>query len=508
VFSALAFWWIPQGEKESEKNGGVTFAVGIGSFFRDPDPPPREETALGAKKDEPQGGSATKAADSVPLPGLDGLAAATNNPADSDPARGIPVKESTSLTDLAPPPLPESLGLGNGAPPLPGHGRGVVRGFSTRGDGKGEALRRYGGGGRTESAVGSGLRWLADHQDQDGGWSADGFQKHCRHFVPCPGRGLPDFDVGVTALATLAFLGAGHSPGGADSSETDFGPKAAVGSGAPDGPYRLTVQKAVDYLLNHQDGGGAFGAIGDNYLYNHALGTFAMAEAYTMTGSRRYRGSLEAAVQFSVASQQSGGGWDYTAKSSGRNDLSITGWQIMALRSAANAGIPVPETVLEGIRRYLDLAIRPDGQGVYSNQGQEAGRLGINMVSVGLLSMIYMGSLPEESRVRKAQDRLLHESPDWEATSRWDTSFQSYYYWYTATLGLFHLGGERWKAWNFLLLRALLPLQSQKAHEMGSWPPEASWVGVSGGRVYATAMCLLTLETYYRYEPLFKTRKS
>ena len=508
VFGALASWWIPQLGTESEKNAGVTFAVWLQAPTSDAGSSLKEASTVPVKQLEAPADPPRTEVDFLPAPLPDGVVSETKDAADSDPARGLPVEQSTSLTDLAPPPLPDSIGLGSGSPPFPVFGNGVVRGFSTRGEGKGEALRRYGGGGATESAVGGGLRWLAEHQDADGGWSADGFQKHCRHFVPCSGNGLSEFDVGVTALATLAFLGSGHCPETPDS-ESDFRSKRAVGPGAVDGsPYRRNVRKALDYLLNHQDGEGAFGAIGDNYLYNHALATFAMAEACSMTGSRRYRGSLEAAVAFDVSSQQPGGGWDYTAKSSGRNDLSITGWQIMALRSAANAGIPVPEVVLQRIGHFLDIAIKPDGQGVYANLGQEAGRLGINMVSVGLLSMIYMGALPEEARVRKAVDRLLHEPPDWEATSKWETRFQSYYYWYTATLGLFHLGGEQWKAWNFFLLRSLLPLQSKKPHELGSWPHERNWVGVSGGRVYATAMCVLTLETYYRYESIFKTKKS
>jgi hypothetical protein len=374
-------------------------------------------------------------------------------------------------------------------------------------------LSRFGGSRQTEDAVERGLRWLARHQDRDGGWSAEGFQRHCAEHVPCPGQGLPEFNVGVSALATLAFLGAGHVPGRDSprplSTSAAFSRTAtSVSDDAPSGSgrYSRTVRSALEYLLSQQDASGGFGVLGHNYMYNHALATFAMSEACALTGSDRYRESTESALAFTYMAQQSGGGWDYTRESTGRNDLSITGWQILAIRSAAGAGIPIPQNVVERIRRYLRLAVRPSGIGIYADKGQEKGRRGINMVAVGLLSKLYLGAPRDEPAVRGAMARLLRTPPDPEALSRWDTSFQSYYYWYTATLALFHCGGEEWRAWNLFLTRKLLPLQSSRPHEDGSWQPELSWIGVSGGRVYATAICVLTLETYYRYEPLYESR--
>jgi hypothetical protein len=267
------------------------------------------------------------------------------------------------------------------------------------------------------------------------------------------------------------------------------------------------VKKALDYLLAHQDGRGAFGATGENYFYNHALATFAMSEACAFAGAPRYRESVEAALAFSAATQQAGGAWDYTSKATGRNDLSITGWQIMALRAAETAGIALPDPLLERLRGYIGHAVLPTGDGIYTNRGPEADRRGINMVAVGLLSRIYLGTDRNAPGVRAAAGRILKTPPDWEATGAWDHTFQSYYYWYTATLALFHLGGAEWKAWNFFVARTLLQLQSRKPHEEGSWPAEPSWVGASGGRVYATATAVLTLETYYRYEPLLQPRK-
>ncbi len=313
--------------------------------------------------------------------------------------------------------------------------------------------------------------------------------------------------MGVTALAVLAFLGAGHLPDVDDLA-------GAVARDIGSGPYGLVVRAALDYLLREQATSGGFGMTGGNYMYNHAIATFAMAEAYGLTGQPRYGRSTALAVQFSASSQQRGGGWDYAATSTGRDDLSISGWQVMALASAGKTGIDVPDETLTRLRSYLDRAIRPDGVAIYANLGSEAGRRGINMVAVGLLSRLLLDESPEERSVRRAADLLLasDHAPDWDRMELWEKHFQSYYYWYTASLAVFlHSAGrdrERWDAWNHFLRTELLRLQSRRPHEDGSWRPEPNWIGISGGRVYATAINVLTLETYYRYTPLVETPKT
>jgi hypothetical protein len=376
--------------------------------------------------------------------------------------------------------------------PLAGSpGRAFSGALSSRtAQGKIEALRRHGGSGLTEDAVDRGLRWLAAHQDADGGWDAHDFQRHCRHYRACPGQGLREFDVGVSALALLAFLGAGHTPD-------------------RDGPHRRNVAKGLQYLLDHQDGAGVFGIPGDKYFYNHALATLALAEGAAMTGDAAMKEGLAAALRHAAAARQPGGGWDYTSEKTGRHDLSITGWQIMALKAAEPVFDPLSIHDREDLRHYLDRAFTEDGYGIYANLDPEAGRRGANMVAVGLLSHLYLGGLPGDTRTRAAVRHLLPRNPPEPASlGRWDLTFQSYYYWYVATLALFHLGGEPWEAWNTLLQEALLQLQSRGGHAEGSWEPEASWIGLSGGRIYATAINVLTLEVYYRYTPLFGARRS
>lgn len=459
-----------------------------------PAPPPLElatETRTEVPRTEPAPAATPGAEVAEPRPGEPEIPPTTAPEPEAAPTRGT--------ATMSPLPLPIGLGA-RGAPPLPGAGPGGGSPFGSRGRGKAAALSLHGGNGSTEGAVQRGLRWLAEHQEPDGSWSAEGFSRQCRHTIPCRGPGQGQFDTGITALAALAFLGAGYVPGLRDVGLEAADPALLL--------YARNVEKALDALLARQNGAGAFGAEGENYFYNHAIGTLAVAEAYALTGKARFRESALAAISFSVRAQQSTGGWDYTSSATGRSDLSITGWQILAFRAALAGGLEVPEGTLASARAFLDRAVTPEGEGIYATLGEEARRKGINMVAVGCLARIFLGALPSDDRIRRGAERLLRAPPEARATEAWEQTFQSYYSWYTATLALFHLGGDPWKAWNVLLQRAVLPLQASRGHEEGSWPPESSWIGMSGGRVYATAILVLTLETYYRHEPIFKQRRS
>ena len=72
------------------------------------------------------------------------------------------------------------------------------------------------------------------------------------------------------------------------------------------------------------------------------------------------------------------------------------------------------------------------------------------------------------------------------------------YYWYYGSLAMFQVGGKPWKTWNIALQEALLHIQETSGGAAGSFPPIDPWGGAAG-RVYATAICALTLETPFRF---------
>lgn len=82
------------------------------------------------------------------------------------------------------------------------------------------------------------------------------------------------------------------------------------------------------------------------------------------------------------------------------------------------------------------------------------------------------------------------------------------YFWYYASLALFRVGSEPWERWNESMKGALLPAQEA----VGSWPVISVYASdhagdSDGDRIYSTAMCVLTLEVYYRYfTPLLQVK--
>ena len=79
------------------------------------------------------------------------------------------------------------------------------------------------------------------------------------------------------------------------------------------------------------------------------------------------------------------------------------------------------------------------------------------------------------------------------------------YFNYCATQVMHHFGGFQWLDWNLELREHLLATQSPSGHENGSWY-FVDKQGVQGGRLYNTAMCVMMLEVYYRFMPLYTER--
>ena len=149
-------------------------------------------------------------------------------------------------------------------------------------------------------------------------------------------------------------------------------------------------------------------------------------------------------------------------------------------------------------------AVHRSGWSSYADRGIEKNRGGVSIASVGMLCKLYLGWSPRSREIQNTARILVREPPNPEGRLDWDRTFQSSYYWYYATLALFHVGGEPWGAWNIFIRRTLLPMQHERGHRKGSWNPDPNWIGQAGGRVTSTALHILTFEVYYRYTPLHR----
>jgi hypothetical protein len=336
-------------------------------------------------------------------------------------------------------------------------------------------------------AVEWGLQWLASHQSEDGSWDCDDFMVNCKK-NQCSGKGHPLYDVGVSGLALLAFLGAGHGPD--------------VGS------YKDTVKRGLHYLAKAQDPEGCFGGRSTpNFTYGHAIATLAMAEGLGLSGNSIYRRHATRGLQFVQASKNPYRAWRYGVRP-GDDDSSVTGWMIMALHSAALAGLQVDPQVLKDARNFLDEVTNDYGRVGYTQRGtgpmRPEGKLeefpaehSESLTAVGILSRVFLGEDPKTSEpIRKGAALLAKRLP------RWEKPKLDFYYWYYGSLAAFQVGGETWKAWRPAMESAILAHQRRDGDEKGSWDPEDCW-GEEGGRVYSTAVLTLCLEVYYRYPRVF-----
>ncbi|MCB9882206.1 MAG: terpene cyclase/mutase family protein [Planctomycetes bacterium] len=379
-----------------------------------------------------------------------------------------------------------------------GQGLGGARGGKRGGrfGGKKKALGSKGGKG-TEGPVMAGLKWLFEHQDDDGKWDADEFDKHCQG-DRCEDPGGSLHDTGLTGLALLAFLGDGHHP----NRKTR---------------YQRTVKKGIAWLLSNQDDGGEDdgligGRSGHNFIYNHALGTLALCEAFLLSRQEQLRVPTQRAVQFILRARNPYKAWRYAVPPNGENDSSVTGWMIFVLKTAEDAGLDIDKQAYEGALALFNELTDPNtGRCGYMARGENPARpegmldrfpaeASESLTAVSLLCRIFMGERGDKQPLIGAHaDLLLEKLPKWSE----DGSTNDMYYWYYGAYAMMQMGGKHWKRWNDEMKPALINNQRQEkeAHNFGSWDPIGPW-GHEGGRVYSTAICVLCLEVYYRYAQL------
>jgi hypothetical protein len=221
------------------------------------------------------------------------------------------------------------------------------------------------------------------------------------------------------------------------------------------------------------------------------MATFALSEAYGMTGDQRLHEPVRRAVAYTVAAQDpSGGGWRYEPGNPG--DTSQLGWQLMALKSAELAGIPIPQQCRQRALGFLDEVSSGHYGGLAAYRPAE--RASRAMTAEALVCRVFLGMTPNHPAGKEAGDYLLAELPG--------QGRDNLYYWYYATLGMYNLQSYHWERWNYALQKALLASQQKKGPLAGSWDPDTVWGGY-GGRVYSTALAALSLEVYYRFLPLY-----
>jgi len=393
-----------------------------------------------------------------------------------------------------------------------------------------------------DRGVRAGLVWLCRHQNPDGSWSPLSMKERCDPKTPCSDPGLSanaHYDEGLTALALLSFLGAGFDHRSKlDLVDSVRGERHRIGE---------VVKKGLLWLTARQNSDGSF-TRDRAFLYNEALATMALCEAYGLSGARQWRKPAQRAVDFLQRAQRMNPagtgrwGWRYAARTDVEDpargtgdpeyaralhdaDTSVTAWCVMALKSAELSKLAVEKESLAGALEFCRYVTGEDGLVGYLDPRSAGAPVSgpfdrsfayhpTTMSALGMCIRIFAAHDPSDPFLELAARRIVQDLP---RVSEGRDSID-YYYWYYASLALNQVDGPQnprrsnkyWNTWNKAMVDAVLLLQEQaeKRCAMGGWIVGDRWGSASGaGPLYATAMNVLTLEVYYRYPNVFGAKR-
>jgi hypothetical protein len=338
---------------------------------------------------------------------------------------------------------------------------------------------------RLDASIERALDWLITQQRADGSF-------------PTLERGQP----GVTSLCVLAYMAHGFSPG--------------------EGKYGQQLDRATEYIVACQQQNGLITRlgpegpqittdvekdVGEATVYNHAISALALSEMYGMSQPKRVaqlKQVIEKALVATLEMQRwpkdlrvDEGGWRYiTDDGINDSDLSITGWQLMFLRSARNAGFDVPQKPIDDAVKYVRRTFNKQS-GTFGYVIQPNVRFSRGMAGAGILALAHAG---------------YHHSPEAQSAGRWmlDHGFDQYngnlpfdryhYSLFNACQGMYQLGSPYWEKFFPRVVATMLARQNAN----GSWDAESLERDRPFGNSYTTGLSVLALGAPNQFLPVFQ----
>ena len=148
-------------------------------------------------------------------------------------------------------------------------------------------------------------------------------------------------------------------------------------------------------------------------MYGHGVTTLVLAEAYGMTHDALLLEPLREAIRFIVTAQdQHGGGWRYLPGQAG--DITVTAWQLAALKSAMIAGVETPSPTIDGVRRFLD-GVQAANGAAYGYRSPAAKPC---TSAIGLLCRMYTGWKPDDEPLIRGVTNLAKPGPHQDRCSQ------------------------------------------------------------------------------------------
>lgn len=330
--------------------------------------------------------------------------------------------------------------------------------------GRASSVSKFGGSKVGQEKLLKALWWLAKVQNPDGSWGE-----------------VPSYKAAMTGLALLTFLAHGET-----QTSKHFG---------------KNVKKATMWLVN--DPVNKDMANG----YPHAIKTYALSEAFSMTGVSFLEEAMNKGVRIIIDGQQDGGCYDYRySKDESRQDLSFAGWNFQALKAAKIAGCE-EKGLDEAIYKAIAWLKKMGGEGIYSYPGKNntpGGRLPAGthtMRAVGVLCLQLLG----EGKSKEIKDDIDFIAANDLLKLDWNKApLESLYGWYYATQAMFQAGGANWRPWNRRFQKEVGDNQNPEGYWVYPGKSHGPDPNSLTGKIYATTLCSLMLTVYYRYLPTTK----
>lgn len=336
---------------------------------------------------------------------------------------------------------------------------------------------------QVDESVEGALAWLAAQQQADGSF-------------PTRDAGQP----AVTALAVMAFIAGGQTPGV--------------------GPYGLQIHRAIDYVLGTQQPDGLFcyrppapdytwQTPSHTAIYNHAIAGLMLCEVYGMTDPQqtaKIRSAVERAIAYTLDRQRTQvrhpgdrGGWRYiTWHYNSESDLSVSSWQLMFLRAAKNAGFEVPFEAIDAAMQYIQRTYNPSrGTFMYGLVNDDRDRITRAMAGAGILSLA-LGGLHDTGMAHNAGEFILQNNFNEYRAMPLHAEDRYFYGIYYCTLAMFQLGGRYWEQYYPDLVQVLLSHQTAE----GWWHDEIKTDHY--GTCYTSSLCVLALTAPYQLLPIYQ----
>ena len=305
------------------------------------------------------------------------------------------------------------------------------------------------------------------------------------------GETVPAHSGALTALAIMGLSGVGHMP-------TDPSPEGRA------------VAKALRFMVDNivPNDEGYLGQSDHSRMYGHGIISLMYAEMLGQSQDeeidRKLRSRLQRSCELIMRSQDvikgeaNRGGWRYEPASSD-SDISVSVWQVMALRAAKNAGLDIPKSAIDHAVAYIKRSYRSERDTNGLPKDMEAafsyepygGRQGFSTTAAGVLALQVCGDY-EAPEVVGGAAYLIKNPP--AASEPW-FFYGTYYY----AQGMYQRGGEQASVARQKTEQLLLTNQSDN----GAWQPK-NGNERGEGPIYATSLALLSLSVHYHFLPIYQ----